>query len=121
LNGRVWVESELMSFLKGWRAPDPGKPIFSNAPMALAWHLGLHVRRSPNRKECASLRGDRARECFLKAVDPKFFDSYLLYFEEQRSPYLYSLDELTAFVALEPVEVFSDGGVYEVSRREPDE
>ena len=28
---------------------------------------------------------------------------------------------VTAFVALEPVEVVSDGGVYEVSRREPDE
>jgi hypothetical protein len=31
------------------------------------------------------------------------------------------LDELAALVEITPVEVVSDGGVYEVSRREPDD
>ena len=35
--------------------------------------------------------------------------------------YHYSLNELAALVELTPVEVASDGGVYEVSRREPDD
>ena len=121
MNRRVWIESELMGFLKRWRGPERGKPIFSNAPMALAWHLELDARGSPNRKRCASASGERARECFLETADPKFFDGYLLYFEEQKYPYHYSLDELAALVELTPVEVASDGGVYEVSRRERDD
>jgi hypothetical protein len=119
LNRRVWIESELMGFLKRWRGPEREKPIFSNAPMALAWHLGLDARSSPNRKKCADLTGKRARECFLETTDPEFFDAYLLYFEEQKYPYYYSFDELAELAELTPVEVTSDGGVYEVSRRRP--
>jgi hypothetical protein len=111
LNHRVWTESELMGFLKHWQGPERAKPIFSNAPMALAWHLGLDARGSPNRKQCASASGDRARECFLETADPRFFDSVLVYFEAQRYPYHYSLDELAAMLDLAPVEVASDGGV----------
>lgn len=120
LNRRVWIESDLMGFLKRWSAAEREKPIFSNAPMALAWHLGLDAQRSPNRKKCASVSGERARECFLETTDPEFFDAYLLYFEEQKFPYYYSFDELAKLVELRPVEITSDGGVYEVSRRPPD-
>ena len=121
LNRRVWIESELMGFLKRWGGPEREKPIFSNAPMALAWHLGLDARSSPNRKKCASVIGKRARECFLETTDPEFFGAYLLYFEEQKYPYYYSFDELAELAELTPVEVTSDGGVYEVSRRWPDD
>jgi hypothetical protein len=120
LNRRVFIESELMGFLKTWGEIERGKPIYSNAPMALAWHLGLDARRSPDRKKCASAIGERARECFLETTDPEFFDAYLLYFEEKKYPYHYSFDELARWVELTPVEVTSDGGVYEVSRREPE-
>jgi len=121
LNSRVWIESELMGFLEGWSGFDPGTPIFSNAPMALAWHLGIDARGTPNRKPCASLVGERLRDCFLKAADPAFFDSYLLHFEEQKYPYHYSLGELAALVDLAPVAVVSDGGIYRVSRRGPED
>lgn len=120
LNHRVYRESELIGFLKTWDAARRGKPIFSNAPMVLAWYLGLDARRSPDRRSCASAIGDRARECFFETTDPEFFGGYLLYFEEQKYPYYYSLDELEQWVELTPVEVASDGGVYAVSRREPE-
>ena len=107
--------------LKRWHGPEREKPIFSNAPMALAWHLGLGAHPNPSRKPCASASGERARECFLETADPRFFDALLVYFEAQRYPYHYSLDELAVLVELTPVEVTSDGGVYEVSRREPDD
>ena len=55
----------------------------------------------------------------METTDPGFFDAYLLYFEEQKYPYYYSFDELSELAEITPVEVTSDGGVYEVSRRRP--
>jgi 4-amino-4-deoxy-L-arabinose transferase-like glycosyltransferase len=109
-----WVRSDLLRWLR--ENPLPGR-VYSNAPEALHFHLGLEAGPSPPKYVGFSRVVDReSLRAFRAKVAAGGEPAFLVWFED--APYgghLVPVEELAAALRLVPVAAGSHGTVYRIA------
>lgn len=111
-NTATWQEDELVKYLN--QHPLRGQRIYSNAPDVLYILTDHYADLSPRS------RGYNSPNILLRPADIEGLwppnAGYLIWFGKMQSSFLLSIEELQSVAKLTPLEKFSDGAIYAVSR-----
>jgi 4-amino-4-deoxy-L-arabinose transferase-like glycosyltransferase len=117
INSISWQQSQLLSYLRLNRAEGA---YLSNHPEALYIHANMVAAISPRKLLYSSSATTKDVEMLMQRMrsDPK--TTYLVWFNIDDRPYLYSIKALSNWFRIDAVKTFADGAIYAVKlQRQP--
>jgi len=115
-SSNTWQESETIDYVMNNRGLVSEHIVYTNGPDVFYYYFGDVAKMTPQHSKYNSLETlDQISD--LVGYWPQETEAYIIWFDNIKRNYLFSIDEIKGFTNLNLIKQFEDGEIYFVSRR----